>query len=170
MITPKFVKMVCRFSMAIVAVVIFSVAGINPVFAQGQVPQAPQQEAPQQEEISDEELKKFANAANAIQEIQMKAQEEMVQKVTDAGMDLERFNEIAEAQQNPEAEVEVSDEEEKQLETINDALGEIQEDTDSKMVEAVEEEGFTIERFQEIYAQLQSSPELQQRLQQLSQG
>jgi len=80
-------------------------------------------------------------------------------------MTAQRFQAIANSQQNPQSDLEVSEEE---MQNFNSALEEIrviQSEVVQEQMAAVEDEGMSTERFQEILSAVQQDPELQQRLQ-----
>jgi hypothetical protein len=54
-----------------------------------------------QEIVSDEELKQFASAVIEIQTINLQAQEKMITTVQEEGLEVERFNEIQLALEDP---------------------------------------------------------------------
>lgn len=65
--------------------------------------QQAQQDPEKEVDASEADLKKFVSATKAIQEIQMASQQKMQQAITEAGMTVERYQEIAAiAQQDPE--------------------------------------------------------------------
>ncbi len=75
--------------------------------AQAQVqPQSPQKKMQNQEkqQISDPTLQQFAGALKVVQAMNEDIQKEMGKMVTEAGMEVERYQEIALASQNPDAE------------------------------------------------------------------
>lgn len=133
---------------------------------------ATQEAQPQQQqtgEISDQELQQFASAARQIQSINQDVQQEMVNVVQQEGLGIQRFNEIQQAQLNPNQEVEATREELKQYERSIQQLQTIQSQAQKEMESKIKEEGLTVERYQQIVAAIQSSPELQQKLQTLQQ-
>lgn len=136
-----------------------------------------EQEMPQQMEegeeieVSEEEIDKFAEAARRVQTINQEIQQKMNEKVEDEGMDPERFNEIQRSQQTQqEGENPATDEEMEQFRTIMEELQNVQSDAEGDMVEAIEEAGLTMERYQQIAEAAQRDPELMQKLQEKLQG
>lgn len=146
---------------------LFSVMGTFAVSAQ--TPQMPQ---PQQQkvEVSDSELSKFANAFQAIRMINQEAQQEMMQTVQEAGMDIQKFNEIHQAAMDPAVEVEVSAEEQKKHQEITSDLEKMQVTFQEQMEEVIEEQDLTIQRYEQIAMGLQNDPELQERLKAVFEG
>lgn len=127
-------------------------------------------QAVQNEEVSDEEVEQFAGAFKQIQDINQEAQQEMISSVEEAGLDVQRYNEIQQAQQNPDQQVDASDEELEQFKAATQEMGNIQVEAQQKMQEKIKEEGLTLARYQEIGSAIQSDPGLQKKLQEYLQG
>ncbi|WP_372637087.1 DUF4168 domain-containing protein [Fodinibius sp.] len=69
----------------------------------GQSPQGQSQDQTQDADISDEEMEKFESASESLQEVQGEIQQEVTTAVEDAGMEMQRFQQISQAaQQDPE--------------------------------------------------------------------
>ena len=124
----------------------------------------------QKEEISDQELKQFASALQQIQVINQQAQQAMVKAVEEKGLEVERYNEIQQAQQDLNQEAEATEKELKQYETATQELEKIQVQIQQQMQAKIVEEGLTVNRYQEIAAVIQNDPELHQKLQEYLQG
>jgi hypothetical protein len=139
-----------------------SIFGSAATFAQ--TPQLPQQQQQQEVEVSDAELEKFATAFQQVRVITMEAQQEMAGVVTNEGMEIQRFNEIHEATLNPEAEVTATEEEKKKHQKIISNLETIQAGVQVKLEKAVQEQGITPARYEQIAMVLQNDPELQERI------
>jgi hypothetical protein len=146
---------------------ILSVTGIfifgTTLFAQP--PQQPQQ-MPQQQtsDVSDKEVELFANSFQKVQQVNQQSQEKMVGAVEKEGLDVQRFNEIQQAQQDPNQDADAS---EKEMETFDAAMRQlqvIQNQAQQEMQEKITEEGLTIERYQEIISMVQNDVNLQKRL------
>ena len=150
---------------------VLSVAGIfifaTTLSAQNLPPQQRSQQQPQSEPVSDIEVKQFATAFGEIQQINAKTQQKMVSTVENEGIEVERFNEIAQSQQDSEKDANAS---EKEMESFNTAIQElqgIQNASQQEMQKAVLDEGLTVERYQELMNQVQNDVGLQQRLQEI---
>lgn len=131
--------------------------------------QMPQQIEPATD-ISDKEMEQFATAFQGIQQIDQKLQPELMQAVQEAGIEVQRFNEIMNAQQDPNQEVDASKEELEKYAVATREIEEIQMRAQREMQEVITESGLEMERYQRIMAALRNDAELQQRLQQLMQG
>jgi hypothetical protein len=140
-----------------------------PQDQQGEMQGQFNQQAAPQVEVTDEELEEFVNVSTVAQEIQMEAQTDMITVVEDEGLDVETYNVIAEARYNGQSdeELDVSADDLEKFESASDRIGEMEQELDEKMTEAIEEEGMDMERFMELNMALQQDPELQQRVQQM---
>lgn len=155
------------------SVVALAIAGVLPVQAQTPPPSSPvpeTQQAPgtQAAEVSDEELQSFVSAVSQLQTIQQEAETAMTAAVQTEGLSPERFIAIAQAQRNPEAQPdgEIS---EAELQTFNRAIAEaseIQANAQTRMEQAVQAEGLTVQRFNQIFAVVRQNPELLQEVRQ----
>lgn len=133
-----------------------------------QIPGAPG--APAADPVSDAELEVFVGVYQELQVINDAAQNEMVQAVEAESLSIERFTEIQQSQQNPQANVEASEEELKHYEAGMSKIMEIQMKTQESMIGKIEASDMSVERYQQIAALLQNDPQLQQRIQKLMQG
>lgn len=123
-----------------------------------------------EQNISDKEIKQFTSAFQEIQAIDQQAQQEMAKKVENSGLNVQRFNEIQQAEQFPDQEVEATDEEMEKYQSANKELEKIQTNAQQQMTEKIESEGLSINKYQEIANRLQSDPELKKRIQEEMQG
>jgi hypothetical protein len=73
------------------------------------------------------------------------------------------------AQQDPNQEVDASEDELKKFAAANREIEEIQNRAQREMLGKIDEAGLTVERYQEIMNALQNDPKLQQKLQQIVQ-
>ena len=120
--------------------------------------------------FSDEELEKFAGAVMQVMTIQQQGQAEMIEIIEDHGMTVERFNEIMmQTQEMPLEQVEATEEEKETYLEVIEKIDEIQIGLEAELIEAIEEEGLDIEKYEEIMQEYQQNPELQQLIQQMLQ-
>ena len=91
----------------------------------------------------------------------------MVSTVENEGVEVERFNEIVQSQQDPNQDADASEEEMEIFNTVIRELQIIQNAAQQEMQRAVIDEGLTVERYQELMSQVQTDANLQQRLQEL---
>jgi hypothetical protein len=133
-------------------------------------PASPVQAQPQPAaEVSSEDIEKFARAIAQLQTIQQETQTELLQIVEGQGLTPDRFNQIAEAQQNPQAatDVEISDEELQSFEQAANESTAVRQQTQTRFQEAVQAEGLEVEQFNQILAAVQQDPALQQEVEQI---
>ncbi|MCH8557174.1 MAG: DUF4168 domain-containing protein [Balneolia bacterium] len=137
--------------------------------AQG-MPPAMQQEMPDIE-VSDDELNTFVEISIEAQEVNMEAQEDMIELVEGAGLSVERFNEILTGMQQgqSQADMGMEDAEMERFDELMNDLEVIQEGIDEKVEEIVESKGMDMDRVQEIQMAVQMNPELQQKFQEIVQ-
>ncbi|PWH85040.1 DUF4168 domain-containing protein [Brumimicrobium oceani] len=138
------------------------------VIGQQEMIPAPVQE--QNKEVTDQELEKFALIYQDVQIESQEMQKEAIAIIQTEGMELERFNEISQAQADPNNTSEASEEEKAQITKINTQMREIQSSFQSKIAEIVREKGMTVQRYQEVYTAVQQDTELQQKFGALIQG
>lgn len=118
-------------------------------------------------EVSDSELSEFAKVFQQMRMVNQEAQQEMIQVVQDEDFELERFNEIHQANMDPEKEVETTDAEEKKYEVVVAELESIQPKFQEKMKSLIDGSSLSMERYQQLAMALQSDAALQQRLQEM---
>ncbi len=151
--------------------------------SQEQVPEQSQQ-APQQnqqvprtnqpamevKDVSDEELQRFMTASQEVQAFSQQIQQQMIATVEKQGLDVQRFSEIRQSQQNPGNESNATAEEMQKFQTASQEVQKIQSQAQQQMVEKISEAGISEKRYQEISMMVQSNPELQQKFQSMQQG
>lgn len=131
-------------------------------------PRFEEQQQKKADQFNDEELKKFVQAMNDIQEVQMASNNKIKNAFSDSSMSEERFSSIYSARRqggSTKAEGETETETEEFNELV-DQIQTIQQDSQQKMVEIVREKGMTVEKFNAIVKALQSDPQLGERIQQ----
>lgn len=118
-------------------------------------------------DVSDDELGKIAAAFQGVQEVNVKAQQEMVKTVEENGFEIDRFNELYQASQSPEKEADASTDEKEKFGVVMNKMQEMQSGFQKQMEDAITNEGISLDRYQEVAMALQTDTELQQRLQAL---
>ena len=83
--------------------------------------------------VSDSELANFAKVFQEVQKISQESQNKMVKIIQDEGLDLQRYNAIARAQQSGDKDLKVSNEEIEKLQAINSQLKEIDSETNKTL-------------------------------------
>ncbi|MBE9156659.1 DUF4168 domain-containing protein [Nodosilinea sp. LEGE 06152] len=133
--------------------------------AQGQEAptQAPaQSEQPAAMEVSEGQIDRFVSAYQAIQTIQQSVQAELVAAVEAEGLTVDDYNAIAESQQSPETAAEVPAEQAEQFAAAAAQVATLREGAREDMQAAIVAEELTVEEFEQILAQAQQDPALQQ--------
>jgi len=123
---------------------------------------------PQQQEkieVSDAELNQFADVFQKMRMMNQEAQKEMMTVVQEKDFELQRFNEIHQANMDPEKEIETTNAEDKKYKAVVSELEEMQPELQKKMQEVISESDLSMERYQQLAMALQSDAALQQRLQ-----
>lgn len=131
----------------------------------GQVQQQQQPQTLSSEDVTDEELESFVATAMAIQTLRQQAQAQLQQIVQDEGLEFQRFQLIMMSKQNPQVadSLTVTAEEEEAMTTIQAEMQKLNQNMMPKFQSAIEENGLTQQRFQQIAQALQSDTELQER-------
>jgi hypothetical protein len=159
-------KNLMRYTFIVFLGVIFSTA---TVFAQQQQ-MPPQPEPLSPEEVTDEHLEKVSNVTKEGQGIQEEADEKMKGVVEEVGMEYERFQQIMMAQQNPQLanQMEITSEEQQALQEVQPQLMQINQEAQQKYVTKIEEEGMSVQEFQQIAQAIQAHPEVAQRFEEIN--
>lgn len=142
-------------------IVVFFFLGVTGIFAQQ--PQQPNQPA----EVSDAELKQFASAYDRVQSIDQQLQHKMVSAIQKEGLEIQKFNEILNAQQDPNQEADATEEELEKFAVVHKAIEQIQSQGQQDIQKVIIDNNLTLNRYQEIMMAVQSDPALQQKLQEL---
>ncbi|MFO7844070.1 MAG: DUF4168 domain-containing protein [Bacteroidales bacterium] len=121
------------------------------------------------EEVNDKELQLFTTIQQQVNTINQQSYQEKVKIVEDLGLSVERFTEIEQAQQNPGEENDITQEELQKYQEAIQFLEQIQSQDQQRMIELIENEGLSIERYQEIEQAIQSDPDLQAKFQMMLQ-
>jgi len=114
--------------------------------------------------VSDTQIEQFAAAYADIQAIQQQVQPEITEAVEAEGLAVEEFEAIMAAQQSPEAEAQVTPEQSQQFTAAYERVTEIQTAARTDMQAAIQEEGLTVEEFEQILAMAQQDPTLAERI------
>ncbi|WP_299985800.1 DUF4168 domain-containing protein [uncultured Pontibacter sp.] len=132
------------------ALVLFALGYAQSASAQ-QADEVTQQEQLQQDRFSEEELKKFLQANAKVTAIQKEGQQNMLNIIQEAGMDVEQFNKYAQAQREQKlAESGASPEQLAAFDKAAQKIVEIQPTVKENVKKALEEEGLTEDKYREI--------------------
>ncbi len=129
-------------------------------------PQSPEQpmQQPVKEDYTDDELKLFIQANEKIAEAQQQTEQKMVEAIEAESIAVDRFNEILMAQQNPEQELELSEEEQASFDKAVEKLMVHQQELQTQMVSAIEDEGLEVADYQAMMMAYQQSPKVKQKV------
>lgn len=133
-----------------------------PAFITSSTAQQPRQEV--REDFSDEELDSFAEAYEEVIGIHKESEEEMKEAIEEENLSMERFNEILTAQQDPGTDPGASAEE---MAAFNNAAQKIisqRQETEKKVVAAIQDEGIEIDTYRAIMLAYQHSPDVRKKL------
>ncbi|MCC5925628.1 MAG: DUF4168 domain-containing protein [Bacteroidetes bacterium] len=146
------------------ALSVLFVTGIAMAQMGGQQPQMPAYA--QSDDVSDEEIVKFANIAEALDEVQADVDRQVLSAINAEGMSTERFEQIAMAQQDPQAaaQLDLTEEEMEILGKVGPVMQQITMEAQQKVLAKIEEEEMSVERFQMIAMGTQMDAELAQRI------
>jgi len=136
--------------------------------AYAQMPQQPQQQEVRTD-FTDEELEKFVEAAQEVMTIQQQIQQEMMAGIESEGLTVDEFNQMFEAMQDPEIEVEATPEEQEAFDNAMEIVNEVQQSAEQEVGEAVEDAGLNFEKYDQIMMAYQQDPEIQERINELMQ-
>jgi Domain of unknown function (DUF4168) len=131
-------------------------------------PQAAPSPAPASEPVSQTEVEKFASTVKQFQTIQQEAQQQAGQILEGEDLSVDRFNEILQTQQNPQApqpSTAVSSQERQKFDRAVSKLDELRQSTRQRMDQALQSQGFERERFSQILAQVRQDAGLRARVQ-----
>lgn len=129
----------------------------------GQVNEMPQQQNQSLIEVNNTELERFGDVFQRLQLANQEIQQEMIKLIESQEMEVAAFNTIHQAKMQGQK-TESSTQDLAKYEAIVAKIDELQEDFKTRMENVITENGFTIERYQEIANALQNNPELQERL------
>lgn len=129
--------------------------------------QLPQQVSAQQpKEVGDEELEKFTLAFSEVQIIDQQLQEEMMSTVENKGIDVVRFNDYLEAQQNPSLEFEANNLELEKFEATFKEIEGLHDSAEKEMQQAIVDNDLSVDRYQQIAMSVKEDPALLEKFQQ----
>ena len=122
-------------------------------------------------EVSDAELESFVAALQDVQEIRQDMAEETQQAVGESPLEQKRFEEIYGARQSGGQQgAGTTEAEDRQFEELMSEIQKIQQQSNEEMVQALEEEDLSVQRFNQIAQAIQQNPELQQEFRELQPG
>ncbi len=150
---------------------VLSFAIVNPAFSVI-LPDEPEEEQEQEDTITfpfpDEELIDFFDANREISEMRREMQERMAETVEEQGLTLERFNQIARANQIGALQGGTfSDEEIEAFNTLGPQISQIQREQQQLVSMILEEKGFSNSSYQDILNEYRQDEQLQAHVREL---
>ena len=125
--------------------------------------------ADSQPSITDQELADFVEALGSVQQIQQQMVSETQSSVADSDLGQQRFQEMYQARQNgTEPDSAPTQTEKDEFDRVIAEIQGIQQDSNQRMVSAVQDAGLDVERFNQIAQAVQSDSSLMERLQEVS--
>lgn len=134
--------------------------------------QTSQQQMPQQQQTSeaapvqDGELRSFVSAFQNVQSIQRNAVQKMRQEIKNRGLNLQRYRQFLQQQRgnsNGNSSMNLSQEEKQKFRQATNRIQQIEQETQSKIQQAVRDEGLEVNRFREIQNAVRQDKQLRQR-------
>jgi hypothetical protein len=119
-------------------------------------------QSPQQ--ITDEELTKYVAILKEVTTINQDSRQQMTDIITSEGLEVPRFNAIYRSQQNPDQQVEVTEDEQKRYEAAMKRIDQLQELSKKRIDDEVLKAGLTLERYNEMNAIIEKDGSLQQKI------
>lgn len=119
-------------------------------------------------EITDAEIKKLSKILNQLQQLNMQSQQIMMQTVENQGLPVQRFMEIQQGGNDPEIVKTITEDEKKKYQSAITELGKVQIEMRKKMENVLKKEGVTMQEYQQMMIALQTNPQAQQKLMQMS--
>ena len=137
----------------------------NPPKQQTTPQAAPQQ---QQQDISDADLKLFVDASTRLMELQQANEKVMLTILEEEKLSVEKFNTLAQAhQQQKLAEAEATTEEKDAFNKAVQRMMEMQPDIEKNMQQAIQKDGMSMERYEQIMLAYQQNPTIQAKVQKM---
>lgn len=137
-------------------VILLAVVMTGSLGAMAQAPNA-MQEPELKENFKKEELVSFVKATSKVEVLQRGAQENMAKAVKDEGLTVEKFNTIAQAQQNLEEPQNGSPEDQEMFNKASEKIMKIQEETIGEIQETIKTEGIDVQTYEQIMYAYQKS-------------
>lgn len=120
-------------------------------------------------EISDEQIMRFVDISKKINGIQQQAQMEMVSIIQGHGLDVNKFNQMAQQKQNPQADpaLSISDQDKLSFDNAMKDLEIYQMEVQQQMEALVIKGNLELDEFNAIMQAYQQNPEIQQKVNEL---
>lgn len=129
--------------------------------------QAPQP-AQQSTGFTDGDIKQFADASSRLMVIQKNSEQKMMKILEEEKLSVDKFNEMAQAhQQQKLAEVSATPEETAAFNKAAQRMMELQPDLQKEVETAIQKDGMTLEKYEQIMIAYRQDPALQEKINKL---
>lgn len=125
--------------------------------------QQPEQQ-PVREDFTKKELKSFVEANERVRQIKLESEQNIVQAIEEQGLTISRFNEILQAQQDPEKKAEASAEELDSFNSAAQVIMKVNQNTESKMEATIEDVGLDVDTYRDILISYHQSQKVQSKI------
>ena len=133
------------------------------LLAQQGMPPAPQQQNIK-EDYSENELKEFVNANKVATQVQQESQDKMIEVIEDEGLDINTFNQIMTAQQDPQQDADIPQTDLEKFNSASQKVMTIQQEMQVEVSKAIENTGMDPNTYSEIMLAYQNSPVVQEKV------
>lgn len=116
--------------------------------------------------LTETDLNKLATILGKLQKLNLESQNKMMSVVQAKGMEIQKFMQLQQALQTPEAAKNVSAADKSQFQEITNELGKVQVEMRKKMEATLKSENLTLAEYQEMMVAIQMDPAAQQKLMQ----
>lgn len=127
-------------------------------------PAVPQEQQQTETNFDDQELQQFASAAGKVMVLQQETEQKMIQAIEEENLELEKFNQILQSQQNQEIEANASEEEMQSFNSAAEKIIKIQTEVQTDMMRVIQEEGLEPQKYEQILMAYQSDPDTKARI------
>lgn len=126
---------------------------------------APQTQQAQPQNFSDADLKQFADASTRLMGVQQEGEKAMMGILEEEKLSIEKFNQMAQAHQQQKLnEVDATPEEMAAFNSAAQRMMEMQPTLQQDLEAAIQQDGMTLEKFEQIMMAYRQDPALQQRI------
>lgn len=155
-------KLLKVFSFSILFVLSFAVSGLAQ--------QLPTEQPQVNENFSDAEYEQFVAINMDLIPLQQDADEKMMTAISDNGLEMERFQQLFQAQQ--QGNITDASEDPQEIAKFNEAgqqIMKVQKDVNQKIQKKISDSGMEVQKFQEMSMAYQQSPKVKQKIDELIQ-
>ncbi|MFD2513846.1 DUF4168 domain-containing protein [Pontibacter locisalis] len=118
-----------------------------------------------QQNFTDKELKQFADASTRLMDIQRKGEEKMMKILQEEKLDVNKFNEMAQAhQQGKLTDTQATPQEMTAFNKAAQRMMEMQPELQKEVEVAIQKDGMSLDKYEQIMAAYRQDPALQERL------